>query len=115
MTTHPVAMFDVTSPDPARAAGFYAGLFGWTPGPDFDGYRLLDTGGEVGAAVGPSYGEGDLGTKVYMRVPDLAAAVARAVELGGAEAVPPTPLPEGYGSFAVVTDLDGFTVGLWSE
>ncbi|MFC8047158.1 VOC family protein [Nocardia sp. NPDC057353] len=114
MSAHPVAMFDVTSPDPARAATFYAELFGWGAGPEFDGYRLLDTGAEVGAAVGPSYGPGDLGVKVYMRVDDLAASIARAVRLGGAEVVPPSDLPEGYGRFAVVADLDGFAVGLWS-
>lgn len=112
----PIAMFEVISEDPARALGFYAELFGWTPGPSFDGYTLVDTGageGAVGGGIGPSTAEGDTGVKIYVQVDDLDQAIAKAESLGGSVLVPPTPLPEGYGTFAFVADLDGNAVGLW--
>jgi predicted enzyme related to lactoylglutathione lyase len=109
-------MFEVVSSEPSRALNFYTELFGWRAGPSFDGYTLIDTGageGAIGGGIGPSYAEGDAGVKVYVSVDDLDAAIRKAEELGGSTVVPPTPLPEGYGTFAVVTDLDGNAVGLW--
>ena len=114
---NPVAMFEVVSEDPTRALTFYTELFGWSAGPSFDGYTMVDTGaGEdaVGGGIGPSFGPGDTGVKIYVRVDDLDEAIQRAESLGGSALVPPTPLPEGYGTFAVVSDLDGNQVGLWS-
>lgn len=114
---NPIAMFEVVSADPGRAVGFYSSLFDWSPGPEFDGYTLIDTGGGedgVGGGIGPSYGEGDTGVKVYVKVEDLEETIRKAESLGGAALVPPTPLPEGYGTFAVVSDLDGNPVGLWA-
>ncbi len=113
----PVAMFEVVSDDPARAVRFYSELFGWNAGPSVDGYTLLDTDagdGAIGGGIGPSYADGDTGVKIYVKVDDLDAAIRRAEQLGGAAVVPPTELPEGYGTFAVVTDLDGNAVGLWT-
>lgn len=115
--TSPIAMFEIVSEQPDRALGFYRDLFGWTAGPSFDGYTLVDTGAGddgVGGGFGPSYEPGDTGVKVYVKVDDLATSIARARDLGGTELVPPTDLPEGYGTFAVVTDLDGNPVGLWA-
>ena len=111
-----IAMFEVVSTDPGRAVGFYTALFGWTAGPEFEGDTLIDTGagdGAVGGGIGPSYGEGDTGVKVYVKVDDLDEAIKKAESLGGTALVPPTPLPEGYGTFAVVSDVDGNPVGLW--
>ena len=103
--TNPVAMFEVISTDPGQAVTFYTSLFGWTAGPDFDGYTLIDTGageGGVSGGIGPSHGEGDTGVKIYVKVDDLEEAIKKAESLGGAALVPPTPLPEGFGTFAVV-------------
>jgi len=112
-----VAMFEVVSEEPARALKFYTELFGWTAGPKFDGYTMIDTRageGAIGGGIGPLFVEGDTGVKVYVQVDDLSEAIKRAESLGGSAVVPPTPLPEGYGTFAVVADLDGNSVGLWS-
>jgi hypothetical protein len=111
-----IAMFEVVSTDPGRAVSFYTGLFGWTAGPEFAGFTLSDTGageGAVGAGIGPSYGETDTGVKVYVKVDDLDEAIKKAESLGGNALVPPTSLPDGYGTFAVVSDVDGNPVGLW--
>ena len=112
----PVAFFEVTSADHERAQRFYADLFEWQI-TDMDGYGLVDTGageGAVGGGIGPSQMPGDAGVKIYVRVPDLQAALDRAEQLGGKALVPPTDLPGGYGRFAVLTDPDGNPVGLWA-
>lgn len=115
----PVAFFEVVSPDHERAQEFYAELFGWTVDapPDMGGYGLVDTGageGAIGGGIGPAESPGGAGTKIYVRVPDLDAALDRAEQLGGARLVPPTDLPGGFGRFAVLTDPDGNQVGLWA-
>jgi predicted enzyme related to lactoylglutathione lyase len=113
---HPVAFFEVVSPDHERAQKFYAELFGWSvdADPSMGGYGLVDTGaGEdaIGGGIGP---EDEPRTRIYIRVPDLDAALDRADQLGGARLVPPTDLPGGYGRFAIFTDPDGNQVGLWA-
>jgi predicted enzyme related to lactoylglutathione lyase len=85
--------------------------------PSDDEYSLVNT--EAGAAAIP----GGIGrilrggvprTTVYVRVDDLQESLDRAAALGGSTLVPPTPLPAGYGSFAVLTDPEGTPVGLWA-
>jgi predicted enzyme related to lactoylglutathione lyase len=114
-----VAWFEVTSDDPARAQKFYAELFGWqiTAGPGSGGYSIVDTGageGAIGGGIGPSAGSDDpTGVKIYLRVDDLEAYLAKAEQLGGKRVGEPTELPEGWGTVAVLTDPDGNQVGLW--
>jgi uncharacterized protein len=114
-----VAWFEVTSDDPARAQKFYAELFGWqiTAGPGSGGYSIVDTGageGAIGGGIGPSACSDDpTGVKIYLRVDDLEAYLAKAEQLGGKRVGEPTELPEGWGTVAVLTDPDGNQVGLW--
>lgn len=115
----PVAFFEVLSEDHERAQEFYARLFGWqvAADPAMGGYGLVDTGageGAISGAIGPAPSPGDAGVKIYVRVPDLQAALDRAEELGGKALVPPTDLPGDYGRFAVLADPDGNPVGLWA-
>ncbi|HVL07047.1 MAG TPA: VOC family protein [Acidimicrobiales bacterium] len=114
----PVAFFEVISAEPERAKSFYGELFGWQidAPPGMDGYALVDTGageGAIGGGIGPSQGPGDAGVKIYVRVGDLDAYVARAEQLGAALLVPPMDLPGDFGRIAVVADPDGNAVGLW--
>ena len=114
----PVAFFEVVSDDYERAQRFYAELFDWkvATDPDMGGYGLVDTGagdGAIGGGIGPSMAPGDTGVKIYVRVPDLRAALDRAEGLGGKALVPPTDLPGDFGRFAVLADTDGNAVGLW--
>ena len=115
----PVAFFEIVSPDHERAQTFYAELFGWTVNadPDMGGYGLVDTGagaGTIGGGIGPAETPGEAGTRMYVRVPGLGAALDRAEELGGKRLVPPTDLPGDYGRFAILADPDGNQVGLWA-
>lgn len=113
----PVAMFEFTARDSEKATRFYTELFDWAAQPIGDGYTLIDTGAGEGAIPG-GIGEPQRGdvprTTVYVRVDDLQAYLDKAVELGGRAVVPPTPLPDGYGSFAVLADPEGTLVGLWA-
>ena len=114
----PVAFFEVASEDHERAQAFCAALFDWqvSADPEMGGYGLVDTGagGGIGGGIGPAEVPGDAGVKIYVRVPDLRAALARAEELGGKALVSPTDLPGDYGRFAVLADPDGNPVGLWA-
>ncbi len=119
MMGQPVAYFEVTSEDAARAQKFYAELFDWsvTADPSMDGYGIVDTGagdGAVTGGIGPSVAPGDVGVKIYVRVDDLDGHLARAEELGGTPVVPPMDLPGDYGRIAVFADPDGNPVGLWA-
>lgn len=116
---HPVAFFEVISPDHERAQAFYRELFGWrvAADPAMGGYALVDTGAgtdAVGGGIGPSSQAGDAGVKIYVRVDDLDTYLDRAEALGGKRLVPPTDLPGDFGRFAIVTDPDGNQVGLWA-
>jgi predicted enzyme related to lactoylglutathione lyase len=115
----PVAYFEIVSPNAARLREFYGQLFSWQTIDIGDPtYTMVDTGnGEAG--IGGGIGEPQRptdpgGTKIYMRVDDLQAYLDRAGALGGRTVVPPTPLPGGLGSFAILADPDGQLVGLWA-
>jgi predicted enzyme related to lactoylglutathione lyase len=112
-------MFEITSPDHQRARAFYSQLFDWKVQTDeaMGDYALINTqsgDASIGGGIGPSQSSADAGVKIYMRVDDLDAYLARAEELGGTRVVPPTDLPEGYGIFAILNDPDGNPVGLWA-
>src|SRR3712207_5178266 len=114
----PVAFFEVASPDHERAQRFYGELFGWqvAADPALGGYGLVDTAaGEeaIGGGIGPVQEQDRPGVRIYVRVDDLGAYLARAEELGGTRLMPPTELPGGYGTFAMFADPDGNAVGLW--
>jgi uncharacterized protein len=94
-------------------------LFDWKmqADPTMGDYALVDTqsgDGAIGGGIGPSESAAEAGVKIYVRVDDLDAYLARAEELGGTRAVPPTDLPDGYGRFAILKDPDGNSVGLWA-
>jgi len=115
----PVAWFEVISDDAERAKRFYADMFGWevTSNPATGDYGIVDTGnGEdaLGGGIGAPSGPGETGVKIYMRVDDLEAYLAKAEALGGKRLVEPMALPGDFGTIAVLADPDGNPVGLWA-
>jgi predicted enzyme related to lactoylglutathione lyase len=95
--------FEFPARDTARAAGFYASLFGWA----FQGqeeYRLAQAHGEPAAAISLSQ-PGDRGSIVYLDVDDVDEAIASVRELGG-EAQAKELMP-GIGWTARCRDTEG--------
>ena len=116
----PVMWFEITSTNPDRARAFYTRLFDWTgeAPPELGGYTLIDTGAPaeaVGGGIGAADPDGVApGLRLYVRVEDLDATLAKAASLGGSTLTPPTQLPADNGSIAVLADPDGHAVGLWA-
>jgi predicted enzyme related to lactoylglutathione lyase len=118
-----VIWFEVWVSDLDRAKAFYSGLFGWEFAPltEYDpsgGYQEIragDAAGVNGALVhGPDRERpAGRGTIVYVHVPDLTAAVGKAVSLGGRLVQEPTGIGATAGSFALITDTEGNEFGLW--
>jgi hypothetical protein len=108
---------DLSTPDPARAAEFYTGLFGWTMTKgeaDPSGYLHIKSGEEFIGGIPPA---AQLPTHtpahwlLYFQVSDCDAAAARATQLGAKFHAAPMTM-EKVGRFAVVADPQGavFTI-----
>ena len=106
--TNGIAHFDVFGPDPERLHAFYAGVFGWEVDAKGPGYALVHTpeGSPDGAVVEADQAALTIGVVV----PDIEAAVAAAVERGGAVVMPPTD--NGWVVKAQVTDPAGNRLSL---
>ena len=107
----PVLQWQLVAADPDRLATFYGRLFGWTiTNRNALGYRQVTTGGLSGGmwpapAGAPSF------VQLFVGVPDVAAALAQAQELGATVIVPVTTLPDGD-VMAVLADPCGVTFGV---
>jgi Predicted enzyme related to lactoylglutathione lyase len=114
-----VVHFELPAEDPARAARFYADVFGWQIH-KWDGpadYWLVRTGedspGINGALMKPACEQG-FAPKTPVNtidVPDVDAAVAKIEAAGGKIVMPRTPIP-GVGYVAYFTDTEGVTGGI---
>ncbi|MEV4412332.1 VOC family protein [Catellatospora sp. NPDC049609] len=94
--------------DPAAAADFYAGLFGWAPGEVF----TLDGRAVAGVVPGAPGRPGCwLG---YLSAPSADDAVAAVVDAGGAVLAPPHDRG-GRGRAALVADAEGAVFGIWQR
>ena len=117
-----VVHFEIHASDPDRLVAFYTGLFGWTF-QKWDGpmdYWLIQTGPDEEPGINgglvrrrgaaPVYGQAVSSYVCTVDVPSAQAAITRAVELGGAVAVPVMPIP-GIGWLGYATDPDGNIFG----
>ena len=117
----PVVHFEVIGKDGERLQGYYSDLFGWQIDADNpmkygsiqrDGNTNSDgvgIGGGVG--VGPEGYDGHV--TFYVEVPDVEAALAKAEELGGSQAMGPDEVMEGL-VIGLFTDPEGHLVGVVS-
>jgi len=112
--TNPTAYTELHTSDPARARAFYTELFGWkaeeehTPAGDYTTFGTLLAGLTESRIPGFS-----VGWVPYFGVDDVKEATARAKKLGGEILRDCVSIPPG--TFSVVRDPTGATVGLWQS
>jgi predicted enzyme related to lactoylglutathione lyase len=120
----PVVHFEIVGQDPARLRDYFSQLFGWNfavPSPVApevsapDSYGFLDlitTADGTGIRGGVGGGKGYASHAVfYVGVPDVRAALQRAVDLGGTRVFGPVRSPNGLviGHFK---DPEGTLIGV---
>lgn len=103
----------LASADPAAAAAFYDGLFGWTAAEADDGsttllLRDLAVAGLTAAPGRPS------AWLTYMSTEDIAATAGQVTAAGGTVLVPPSPVGA-RGTAALFTDAGGAVFGAWQR
>ena len=112
---NPIVHFEIRSADPNASRAFYAELFGWTyPPGGFPDYTYVDSGipDALPASISPLQGGKPLVT-VFAGVADVAAALEKAVSLGGTVVQPATKVP-GV-TFGLFADPQGHVVGVASD
>ena len=109
---NPVVHFEVRSADPDATRDFYGKLFDWTfaeaPEP---GYQFVQTG--VEGAIPGGIGRAQSGTghvTFFVDVDNVAAALARAEQLGGRIVLPAQSVPGTQ--FGLFADPEGHVVGV---
>lgn len=109
---------DLGSPDPAAAAAFYSGLFGWevaAPGPveETGGYMMATLGGKNVAGLGPQQNP-DVPPywMTYVSVDDVEKTAAIAAQTGATIVVDPFDVLDA-GRMAVLIDPVGAALSLW--
>ena len=108
----PIVHLEVVGQDGGKLMSFYSDLFGWqldANNPQNYGVGQLDD--SVGVGVGPAP-EGPGGATFYIGVDDVAAALAKAEQLGGTKMMGPMEVPEGP-TIALFTDPEGNRIGLF--
>ena len=105
---NPVVHWQILTPDPAQAEQFYSQMFGWeVTRNDALQYRRVNTGQEgLDGGIWPLESGSRNMVQLFVQVEDVAAAVARAQELGGNVVMPPQMLPDGD-EMAIVVDPGG--------
>lgn len=113
-----VVHFELPYDDPARARAFYEEVFGWQVQGwgEMPSYQLATTGTDGLGIDGALYQrrQPDLGVLIYVSVPDLVDALARA-ERAGAAVVQPRTQIGGVGWSAVLADPEGNMLGLFES
>ena len=112
MSGNPVAWFEIVGPDAKRLQDYYGALFGWSM-EVMDGYGVVAPAEHgIGGGIGPSQDGGKGMVTFYVEVDDVAAALARAQELGGKVVSSPADVPGMNLTIAFFADPDGHVVGL---
>lgn len=113
MASDLLAHIEIPVKDIDESSKFYSNLFGWDFRPFGRGYHLYNThkGFTVGLRQSDSITSGDC-TIFHIRVADVDNALAKVQELGGKVSRGKTIIPA-MGSYALINDKDGNTIGLY--
>jgi len=120
--TRPVVHFEIIGSDPTRLQAYYRELFGWDPQPGDATTETVSAPGQYGFVDSATSGSGINGgvgggeghrphVIFYIQVPDVAAALQQAEDLGGQRVMGPEGKP-GTLIVAHFTDPEGNLVGL---
>lgn len=108
---------DTEQPDPAAAAAFYAGLFGWQfpDGPAPGAYRVASLDGADVAAIGPAAAGAEPVWNTYLAVSSADDAATLVAGAGGRVVGDPADAgPQGQaGRSATCTDPEGAAFRVW--
>ncbi len=104
--------FEIGVRDQARAKEFYTQVFNWRFEMAGAG-EMIRTGDDVSGHLNTLGHEPHNYTIFYIMVEDVAAALAKAVALGGKRIVGPAPVPGG-GTFAWLADPEGNILGVYT-
>lgn len=111
-----ITHIDIPVSDMQAAKAFYGGLFGWKIDtmPGFEDYPMWQApNGISGGGLAPR-SEGFTQPRSYVEVDSIDETLRTAVELGGTVTMEKAPIDENS-SWAVFTDPDGNTVGLYES
>ena len=119
----PVVHFEIIGRDPEALRSFYRRVFGWEADTDSPVAAAVSDAGEYGFIAAPESGAGIPGgigggpshrpqVLFYVGVDDVAAALGRVREAGGAAVLEPVARPDGRIVVARFTDPEGNLVGL---
>ncbi|MFW5468536.1 VOC family protein [Knoellia sp. CPCC 206435] len=109
-----ITHIDIPVSDMERAKAFYSELFGWRIAevPGFEGYPMWQAPNTIsGGGLAPR-GEGFTQPRSYVEVDSIDETLARVTEQGGSVVMEKSPISE-TSWWAIFSDLDGNTVGLY--
>jgi uncharacterized protein len=114
-----VVHFEITGKDGPKLHAYYSELFGWNIDANNEfGYGVVPRDGHTnseGVGIGGGIAQGPEGydghVTVYVEVPDVAEALAKAESLGGTRMMGPEEVMEGV-EIALFTDPEGHVMGL---
>jgi predicted enzyme related to lactoylglutathione lyase len=109
---NPVIHWEIVGQNAGKLQEYYAKVFGWEVKADNPmNYGLVDNkGAGINGGIGDAEG-GPNRVTIYVAVPDLQAALDKAVENGGQVVVGVTEIPNMV-TFALFSDPEGNVVGL---
>lgn len=109
-----ITHIDIPVADHEKASAFYSDLFGWQIAeiPGFEGYPMWQAPNQVsGGGLAPR-GDGFTQPRSYVEVDSIDDVLAKATERGATVTMEKSPISE-TSWFAVFTDPDGNTIGLY--
>jgi predicted enzyme related to lactoylglutathione lyase len=112
-----ICHMDIPTRDFEKAKKFYGELFNWefTEMKEWD-YMLFKAPDGVGGGFDKSYEiSSKPGVLFYVEVDDIDGIIKKAQGLGGKSVREKTQISPDYGYMAVIGDLEGNQLGLWSK
>ena len=114
-----VVHFEITGGDGKKLQDYYSELFDWDVDADNEfGYGIVDRQANTnadGIGIGGGISSGPEGypghVTVYVEVPDVEAALAKAESLGGTRVMGPDEVMEGL-TIGLFTDPEGHVIGV---